>query len=496
MMEENEILARFLRSNLNLHPTALQELKRQQAEAASIEELISRVERSGARPAVITPEHLSSLKEAPTPIVVERPRKRTLAEEYPEEVRFLGDKDITKRSFSEGNIEGFVKYFNDRYERLARVLRERNHLRDAITIERAKGSRGSVKVVGIVTDMRKSQKGNTILELEDPTGIIPVVLLSNNQELQKAASEIMKDGVIGVEGNMGREGDILLAKEVFLPDLPVGREPRRCEVPLTVAMLSDLHIGSQHFLEKSFLKFLRWLGGDLGTKRQLELAGRVKYLVIAGDLVEGVGVYPGQEDDLVIKDIFQQYQRAADLLATLPEHVEIVIVPGNHDATRLGEPQPAIPEEFAPALYASDRIHMVGNPSAFELHGVEALVYHGTSLLDVTSTVPGKSMEQPQGAMEVLLRARHLAPTYGGKTQLVPEGLDYLTIDRVPDIFHTGHIHTVGVSKYKGVTLVNSGTFQSETEYQRKQGLRPTPSKVPVLDLSNHNITIMNFLEA
>ena len=33
-----------------------------------------------------------------------------------------------------------------------------------------------------------------------------------------------------------------------------------------------------------------------------------------GDLVEGVGVYPGQEEDLVITDVHEQYRVLSEML--------------------------------------------------------------------------------------------------------------------------------------------------------------------------------------
>jgi DNA polymerase II small subunit len=521
-VEESEILTRFLKSDLNIHPTALAALREREDVEAAIEVVIHEVEQRAEKPKVITledlpspsarrepgfPEERSPAGAPPSspsgtaigtkPVTVHRKRTPAFAEEYEAEIRILDGSDITKKSYSEGKIEGFLGYFNDRFDRLSQVLRERNHLREAVTIEWAKKSRPQekIKIIGMVNEIRTSKKGNTILELEDLTGTLPIVLLASDREMAQVIPRILKDVVIGVEGVLGKDGQILLGKEVHFPDLPRSREARRSEVPLSLALLSDLHVGSSHFLENGFRKFLRWLRGELGNPRQRELAGKVKYLVIAGDVVDGVGIYPSQEKDLEIRDIYQQYERAAELLSEVPDHIEILISPGNHDATRIGEPQPAIFEEFSSSLYEDPRIHMVGNPSTFRLHGVEELVYHGVSLLDIIGTVPGRTIEEPEGAMEELLRYRHLAPTYGGKTQLVPEGKDYLLIERTPDIFHVGHVHTVGASAYKGVTVINSGTFQSETEFQKKLGMKPTPCKVPILDLSTHRTTIMNFVE-
>jgi len=92
------------------------------------------------------------------------------------------------------------------------------------------------------------------------------------------------------------------------------------------------------------------------------------------------------------------------------------------------------------------------------------------------------------------MQSRHLAASYGGKTMLSPENRDYLVIDRVPDIFHAGHIHVFGYCNYRGVLVVNSGGWQRQTEYMEKLGLVPTPGKVPVVNLQTFETSVLSFL--
>ncbi len=51
-------------------------------------------------------------------------------------------------------------------------------------------------------------------------------------------------------------------------------------------------------------------------------------------------------------------------------------------------------------------------------------------------------------------------------------------------VLHSGHVHTVGMARYKGVTAINSGTWQGQTDFQKKMNIQPTPAIVPYLDLS------------
>jgi DNA polymerase II small subunit len=252
-------------------------------------------------------------------------------------------------------------------------------------------------------------------------------------------------------------------------------------------------VGSAKFNREAFTRFTQWLNGKYGNAKMREIAGHVKYVLVAGDLVDGVGVYPNQVRELVIKDVHKQYRFAAKLIEQVPDYVEVVVSPGNHDAPRKALPQPAIREEFLNTLQETRKVHSLGDPCAVSLHGVEVLMYHGRSLDDVIGTVPGVSHEHPEKAMKLLLQSRHLAPLYGGKTMLSPENRDFLIIERVPDVFHAGHIHVMGYCNHRGVLIVNSGGWQEQTEYMQKLGLVPTPGKVPVVNLQTLETAVLSF---
>ncbi|MFQ6137110.1 MAG: DNA-directed DNA polymerase II small subunit [Candidatus Hydrothermarchaeales archaeon] len=540
-MEDFEILTRFVEEELNIHPDALIEIKKRGNTDEAIEEIISKIHTEKVKPTIITVEYLKSIdisssqdgvgvikgevsefpstpsigaSEAPgeaegekydvgvgsevskPEVIVQKAKKRVLAEEYEAQIEIDEEKDITNKSFSVGDIEGFVEYFNNRYEKLAKVLRGREHLKDAATIEWIRRStyRENLRIIGMVNDVRKSKKGNTIVELEDPTGLMPVVILNTDRELVELSRSIVKDEVIGIEGNGGKNNEILIARDIFFPEVPVKRETNRSEDPLALAMISDVHVGSTEFLEEVFLNFIKWLRGDVGTQSQRSLAGRVKYLVVGGDLVDGVGIYPGQEKELLIRDIHEQYEKFTEFIDLVPEYIEMIIIPGNHDATRQAEPQPAIFERFAPKLYEDPRIHMVGNPCHSTLHGVNVLSYHGRSLDDMISAVPELSYSNPEKSMLQLLKKRHLSPIFGGKVPLSPEAYDPFFIEEVPDILHFAHVHTVGVESYRGTTLINSGTFQKQTSFQRRLNMTPDPGRIPTIDLQTHKTTIMRFM--
>jgi DNA polymerase II small subunit len=235
------------------------------------------------------------------------------------------------------------------------------------------------------------------------------------------------------------------------------------------------------------------LNGKLGDRNSKNTANHVKYMVIAGDLVDGVGVYPGQLEELEITDIYEQYRLAARFFEQIPDYIELIIIPGNHDASRKALPQPAIPQDYAEPLCEARKVHLLGNPSTVRLHEVELLLYHGRSLDDVVASIPNVSFQTPDKAMRLLLRSRHLAPIYGERTSIAPEKKDHMVIENPPDIFHSGHVHVIKIDAYRGTLVVNSGAWQGRTEFQKKMGIVPNPGIIPIVNLQTFQATPFSF---
>jgi DNA polymerase II small subunit len=348
-----------------------------------------------------------------------------------------------------------------------------------------------VKIIGMVTEKREL-KSKLFLKLEDFGASITVLVPQTlgHQTMVKARS-LLLDQVICVNAVKG-SNDFLIAKDVIWPDIPQ-RSPNTATIPVYAALISDLHIGSTLFMQKAFDRFIHWLNGKFGNEALRNIAHHIKYIVIAGDLVDGIGIYPNQIKELEITDIKAQYDAVYKYLEKIPEHIEIIVTPGNHDAARKALPQPAIPQQYAESLYKSRRIHSFGNPCTLSLHGVNFLLYHGRSLDDTAAVVPNTSFQTPEKTMKTLLQSRHLAPIYGEKTPIAPEKKDFMVIENVPDVFHAGHVHVYKSSTYRGSLLINSGAWQTQTEFQRKMGITPTPGIAPVVNLQTLSVIPINF---
>lgn len=388
------------------------------------------------------------------------------------------------------SFDGFLRYFRDRYVLLSSLLRSRLDMHDAVPIAEAKKTSGEVCVIGLVYDKR-SVTSSTILSIEDPSGNIDV-LVPEDPKVKAQVNDIVLDICIGVRGVM-RNGK-LIAEEIILPEVVPPPPPREAP-PISMLLLSDLHVGSSLFGGQRFLRLMRWLRGEEGNRRMKELALSVKYVIIAGDLIDGVGIYPGQEKELTIKDLSGQYKAVAEYLAQFPEHIRIIVIPGNHDATSPGLPYVPFFKEYAYPIYELDNVIVLPDPVLVSLHGVKVLISHGRSLDDLLSALPGATFS-PEGvikAMRGLLRFRHLAPIYGSRTLISPMGYDPLVIRNVPHVLHMGHVHICAVQRYKGVILANSGTWQEQTEYQLSMGISPTPYIVPLIRLDTLQVIMLDF---
>jgi len=416
---------------------------------------------------------------------------RPYAKEIEADLKVLDDP--TNKISATGSLEDYIEYFQDRFRRLRRILNNRLDVKDACTItEATKTASGSkLKMICMICEKRESKKG-IFLQVEDLEGNATVFIPSEKRELFQKAQRLVSDQVICICGVKGRS-NLLVAEDLIFPDVPM-RKPNIAPIPVYAALLSDLHVGSKMFMRKTFRRFIHWLRGEVGDAHLRQIASHVKYLIIAGDIVDGVGVYPEQIRELAIKDIYAQYQAAAELIEQVPEYIEVIILPGNHDACRRALPQPAISKEYAEPLYESREIHSVGSPSSLNLHGVNVLVCHGRSLDDIVSTVPRMSFQAPDEAMKFLLQCRHLAPTYGLRALIAPDKEDHLVIERVPDIFHAGHVHVMSYSTYRGILVVNSGAWQRQTEYQREMGHTPNPGIAPIVNLENLQVFPIDFV--
>jgi DNA polymerase II small subunit len=420
-------------------------------------------------------------------VVIKKTVFKPVAKEYSARYRILEDLNVTNKSFSEGTVKDFLRFFRDKFEVLEKILSQRNRLNPKpIKKLRSISRNKEVELIGMVSDKFESRNGNLILQLEDLEAQCIAVVLKKDLKLFEIAKTVLVDNVIGIKGVKASE-EMIIVKEIIFPEIPQ-RPLKKINEDLSILLISDLHVGSKLFLENAFKKFLAWLKGEIGSEKEKEKVGKVKYLMICGDTVDGIGIYPGQVSNLAVKDIYRQYELLSNLLMEVPEYIEVFIIPGQHDAVRWSDPQHAIPKEFLPELYSLKNFHFLSSPGWSEIEGLKVLQYHCPSLHDLYSSIGHLSYSRPQDAMIELLKRRDLMPCYGLKRTYVPEKKDFMVLREVPDIFLGGDLHHNGYTQYRGTMILSCGCWQERTEYEIQKGHIPTPGIAAIYNLKDNSI--------
>ena len=398
------------------------------------------------------------------------------------EVKVLSDP--TSKITTGAGVKGYNALFSSRFNKLKRVISDRPEsrmLKSLASIKTAKTD-DDMYVCGLVT-MKNSERNITKLILEDPSGSFEGIIFDS--ELQKTADTLMSDQFVMVRIGMGKNSGFII-KDLILPDLP-DQASNKSETDAYAVFLSDLHIGSKYFMEEEFSDFVSWLSSPDPVAR------KIRFVLIGGDIVDGVGIYPNQNKELVCQTIEEQLDKVVSLLDKIPKNVQIIIMPGNHDPGRRALPQPAIPEKYNSALWERENVVMVGNPAMISLNGVKVLMFHGQSIDDIVKTTPGMKYDEPTNVMKHLLKARHLSPIYGSQTPIAPEMQDLMVIEDIPDIFHVGHVHKAQLDMYKGILLVNSGSWQKQTPFQASVGMTPNPGIALMVNLKTFQVFHQNY---
>lgn len=386
-------------------------------------------------------------------------------------------------------VSGYNALFASRFNKLKQIILMRPEAKMLKTAAAASSSK-SVKpdddlyVCGLVTEI-SSNRNRMELKLEDPSGSFKAAIYDS--ELQKTADTLLLDQFVMVKVGRAKSGHVV--KDLIFPDIP-DHSPNKAKSDVYAVFLSDLHVGSRYFMEEEFARFVSWLSSPDAVAR------KIRFVLIAGDIVDGVGIYPNQDKELVCQTIEEQLAKVEDMIDRIPKNIKIIIMPGNHDPGRRALPQPAIPKKHNSGLWERDNVIMVGNPSVVSLNGVKVLMFHGQSVDDIVKITPGLSYDKPANVMKHLLKARHLSPIYGSQTPIAPEMEDHMVIEDIPDIFHAGHVHKAELDMYRGVLVINSGCWQRQTPFQMSVGITPNPCMAFVVNLKTFRVLVSDYMDS
>ncbi len=389
-------------------------------------------------------------------------------------------------------VGNFIGNFRARFQQLQRILMSRTELqKNLVSVNKISSDRATLSIIGMVMEKRVTKNKNLIIRFEDLTGEINALVKFDKKDIFVKAEELQLDDVVGVKAS--GNSDMLFVHDIFFPDalLP---EKIKFEDETNIAFLSDLHCGSDRHLKKSFEKFLEWLNND-------SFAKKIKYLFFVGDNVDGVGIFPGQEDFLELKSMSKQYDLLANYLKKIPKNITMFLCPGQHDAVRVAEPQPPVGKKYAAALHGIENLFLVSNPALVKLYEnskeFKILMYHGASIHAFINNIKElremKAHTCPAKAIRHMLKRRHLAPTHSEFVYIPGSGYDPLVISEVPDVLCTGEVHRLDIENYNGILIITGSCWQAQTSFEEKVGNIPDPAKVPVLNLKTREIKIFDF---
>lgn len=391
------------------------------------------------------------------------------------------DKDSTGKSETMGEQSDYRDLFVDRFERMRDILSHRRFDNSRVKIQHLEDKAGQdVAVIGMIQEIRTTNNDNTLIVLDDTTGTFASI--ATDEELIQETESLMPDEVIAIEGQVANDGGIIFINDIYQPDVPATHDVGRANRPIKAVFLSDIHVGAENFALNKWHKFVDWI-------RQTP---DIEYLVIAGDLVEGVGIFPDQEDELSFTQLDHQYKMCGELFQHFPDDLQMVTCTGNHDAVRLAEPQPALREKHQE--YFPDNMQFVSNPGTVTLDdNVSVALYHGVSIHDFSAEIPDADEDDPEVPMKYMLEKRHLSPMFGNNARIAPEKTDYHLLEEIPDVIHSGHVHIYGTDTYRDINLLNTGGWVYQTSYQERMNIQPDVGDITIMNLKNGDIERKSF---
>ena len=401
-------------------------------------------------------------------------------------------------------VNDFTLYFTRRLQYFTNLLKGRINMENVMRISQLKDlndTNSEVSIVGLISDIENTKNGHFLISIEDRSGQIKCFVNKDKTELVKFIDNFCLDEGIGIKGKIGK--DIIWVDEFIIPSPPNSVELKQTEEEFFVGFLSDIHFGAMVFQDEAFQKMIDFINQESENEKLKGIARKLKYIIIAGDVIEGIGIYPNQGKDARILSTELQYHEAARWLSQIPKEIGIVIIPGNHDTNRLSEPQPKLPYSKAYAIYNMPNTIFLSNPSIINLFGkdfsggLNFYLYHGGSLFYYADKIQHLrekgGAKVPEEIVKFLLEKRHLAPSHGSTLYIPDSQNDPLVIKKMPDFFITGHTHKLSISNYKGCTIISCGCWVEMSEYQEKMGMYPDIGKLTLVNTKTRKPSILSF---
>lgn len=419
-------------------------------------------------------------KQAPKPLATTKPPSTMLPPE-PKILKFVDWYEV------KDDPDLFRSYFLSRFEKLRKIIASHG-IGPIITTADIQPGPYHEKYVVIMVQSKKTTRDDRlgIITGDDEFGdLTAFISFEKYPDLREKFFRIMNDSVIALRIDRAVSKNKIYVSDIIFPDISRPKHRNKSSRSLRILIASDFHVGSKMFMSRRMDNFIRFLRGEFEDPLA-SIADSVEYIIVTGDLVDGVGVYPQQASELSIVDQRKQYEVLAQYLSKIPDDKLIIAIPGNHDVSTRLIPQPPIDEEVGKPIYNLSNVKILSNPSTIDISGVKILLYHGQGFEQIAGLL-GLQLDHADKVVGELLRYRHLHPEWG-KIAQAPLPEDPLIIDPEPDIVCAGHVHINSVGRYRGVGIIVSGAFEGLTSWQRDIGINPTVGYFNIVDLHTYEV--------
>lgn len=400
--------------------------------------------------------------------------------------------DIPEKTYDKPDIVPFRRLFQDRFERLSNILITHFNKIDSVLKrnllpEEIPRNKGGI-LLGMVQDTRVLHTNKFVIQLEDPESeIITNCVMVQDSKSFPEYRDILRDSVIGISGVLPKNfkgGNITAfwGKDVIRPSFSQIQFNPTSE-PHKLLFIADLHFGSKYFSRSIFAKLINFL--NLKSEE-------ISALIIAGDLVDGVGRFSDQKQEIIAHSLQAQYEGLATLLKEVPSHIQIMVIPGEHDATQTILPQPGIDKQIGRPLFELPNLKSYGNPLRFSIEDLKFLVFHGQGNDMLFQKHRQHEPTNLISGIQHLLEYRHLCPEYGSFNPLAPFRKDYLVIDEIPNVIISGHFHQAQFMEYKGVKIVTCGTFKRGSEKKAHLEKEASIGVISILDTKSGKVDMID----
>ncbi|EQC38182.1 hypothetical protein SDRG_04611 [Saprolegnia diclina VS20] len=249
--------------------------------------------------------------------------------------------------------------------------------------------------------------------------------------------------ILGVQGEMGPDGEGFAVTRVFLP----AAAPQPTPLPARsddayVALLSGLSFGSSSVTQHPVATALAidYLAGRLGADDEKAFVSSIVHTIIAGNSLSKPArdvllepVKKSSASELEVKPLQQLDLVLSSLTSTMP----VDILPGAWDPSNVMLPQQPLAACLLPHAMRFATCSLVPNPYASSIDGVS---FVGSSGQPVDSVLQCSLDQSPIDALEHLLLWRHLAPTAPDILDCYPSpDNDVFVLDACPHVLFAGN---------------------------------------------------------